>query len=122
MDPVPPEIVPTLAERLCPACGAAASADALACLRCGAALSSLRPAQAAQRPTPWYDQRMLLLAMLFLGFGPFSLPWLWKSKAFGVPTKLALSLAVTVYFALLCLAVVLAIGFLFETLRGLKIA
>lgn len=64
---------------------------------------------------------MMLLAMLFFGFGPFTLPWLWKSKAFGVPAKLALSVAVTVYFALLCLAVGLAIGFLVETLRGLKI-
>ena len=119
MSKLPDSIVPTLAQRICPGCGATVEPAAAACVQCGVRLPAARLSLPARSTAPWSEQRLPLMAILFFGFGPFALPWLWRSGAFGRGAKVALSLAVSVYFALLCWACWWAIGFLWRAVRQL---
>ena len=60
-------------------------------------------------PTKWYHQRWAVVVLLFLVLGPFGLPLLWKSPAFSRNMKIALSVAVLAYSALLVGSVLMAV-------------
>lgn len=123
------EPAPVTAQRVCPNCGGILhsaerhntgqhGADER-CWQCGAAQAAVvAPLAARPAPVHWSEQRVPLLAMLFLGFGPFALPWLLRSGAFGRSAKGALSAAVTVYFALLCAVVWWSLSFFWRALHG----
>lgn len=115
-------VVPTLAERICPHCEAVTPVGGIVCLHCGVSLPIARPPAPLDRnSTPWFEQRLPVLAMLFFGFGPFTLPWLWRSSAFGRGAKAVLSVAVTMYFALLCLAAWWALRFAWDAFNQLEV-
>lgn len=50
---------------------------------------------------PWYHRPLWVLLLLFVVLGPFGLPYLWKSPAFSRPVKIALTVAVAIYTAVL---------------------
>jgi len=60
-------------------------------------------------PSKWYHQRWAVVVLLFLVLGPFGLPLLWKSPAFSRNMKIALSVAVVAYSAMLVGSVLMAV-------------
>jgi hypothetical protein len=56
----------------------------------------------------WYYQTWSVVLLLFFVLGPFGLPLLWESPAFSRGLKIALTVAVIAYSALLVEAVLMA--------------
>ena len=56
---------------------------------------------AAPASTPWYHRPVWVLLLLFVVLGPFGLPHLWRSPCFSRPMKIALTVAVALYSAVL---------------------
>ena len=68
-------------------------------------------ADPAARSTPprWYQGRAPVVVLLFFVLGVFGLPLLWKSPAFSRNMKIALSVAVVAYTAVLIGSVLAAV-------------
>lgn len=76
----------------------------------------------ASQPSPkWYQRPWSIVFLLFVVLGPLGLPLLWKSPAFSRATKIALTVVVVVYTALLLERVVLAVRAAMD-LMGLALA
>lgn len=97
----------TVAEIICDRCRQAVSVGAASCPYCGAA-TGIEPAdQAATVPsdgprTPWYDNRIVVLCLMWGPMGPFALPILWFSRAFSPLSKMVqtiLMAALTAFIA-----------------------
>jgi len=57
----------------------------------------------------WYYQTWSVVLLLFFVLGPFGLPLLWKSPGFSRGMKIALTVAVITYSALLIETVLVAV-------------
>ena len=75
---------------LCPGCGQDIEIADHFCRHCGQAILPSTPVAASKRQrlrdNPWF-----ILSLLFLVLGPFGLPFLWSSRGFTWPAKVALS-------------------------------
>jgi hypothetical protein len=96
-----------VAEIICERCGQAVAIDAGKCPHCGAA-TIMGPAEDAAAEsnapawTPWYDNRIVVLCLMWAAMGPFALPILWYSRAFSPLSKLVqtvLMAALTAFIA-----------------------
>jgi hypothetical protein len=84
---------PTVIEVICKQCRLPIASDATACLHCGAA-TGLTANKSGDLPStvrktvPWYDNRIVVLCLMWAAMGPFALPILWYSRAFSPLSKL----------------------------------
>ena len=60
-------------------------------------------------PTRWYYLPWSVVFLLFFVLGPFGLPLLWRSRGFSKGMKIALTVAVMAYTALLVQTMLMAI-------------
>ena len=101
-----------MASIVCPSCGVAVDAGSQLCAGCGAPVSAISEGSrgarlsTADRPGPSsarsvIDNRWQLLLLLFGATGVLGVPLLWNSRAFGPLGKLAISLLVTAWTAVL---------------------
>ena len=60
-------------------------------------------------PSRWYYRPWSVVLLLFFVLGPFGLPLLWKSPGFSRGLKIALTVAVVAYSALLVETVLVAV-------------
>ena len=60
-------------------------------------------------PPRWYYRPWSVVLLLFFVLGPFGLPLLWKSPGFSRGLKIALTVAVVAYSALLVETVLMAV-------------
>lgn len=84
---------PTVIEIICKQCRRPIAADATECLHCGAATGRVPTEPGEQLATgrkviPWYDNRIVVLCLMWAAMGPFALPILWYSRAFSPLSKL----------------------------------
>jgi hypothetical protein len=91
---------------ICPACGAQWPPSVSVCPHCGAAAtaSAAKPPQAANSATrgdSLLDRPWFILCLLFFVTAILGLPLLWISRGFSRTWKIALSVIVTLYTALL---------------------
>ncbi|MBI3464270.1 MAG: hypothetical protein HY000_14620 [Planctomycetes bacterium] len=82
-----------VAEIICEQCGEPVAAGAASCARCGSStgIGPGRPAESVSRGearTAWYDNRIVVLCLLWAAMGPLALPILWYSRAFSPLSKL----------------------------------
>jgi hypothetical protein len=69
-------------------------------------------------PSPrWYYRPWSVVLLLFFVLGPFGLPLLWKSPRFSRGLKIALTVAVVAYSALLVVTVLTAVHVAMEHMR-----
>jgi hypothetical protein len=88
--------VPTVTHVICPACSAALDVEDHFCRRCGmptslrhasgGPLASEKSALRDPLDSPW-----VVLGLLLCVLGPFALPLLYRSRAFGLPMKMVLT-------------------------------
>jgi hypothetical protein len=82
-----------IAEIICERCGQPVAAGLGKCARCGSP-TVREPAESpavvskSQPATAWYDNRIVVLCLLWAAMGPFALPILWCSRAFSPLSKL----------------------------------
>ena len=67
------------------------------------------PHGAAPPQTEWYYRPWSVVFLLFFVLGPFGLPLLWRSRGFSRSMKIALTVAVMAYTALLVQTTLMAI-------------
>jgi hypothetical protein len=67
--------------------------------------------------TPWYYRPWAVVALLFLVLGPLGLPLLWRSPSFTRGWKIALTVAMVVYTALLAESMVVAVRMAMEQMK-----
>ena len=84
--------------KMCPSCGAPATAEARYCSQCGKALQQ---AVTALQPAKWYHSVWFVLFLLFFVLGPFALPLIWKSPRFSRRLKGLLTATAIGYTVLL---------------------
>lgn len=72
---------------------------------------------AAGRVSPWYYRPWAVVALLFLVLGPLGLPLLWRSPSFTRGWKIALTVAMVVYTALLAESMVVAVRMAMEQMK-----
>lgn len=96
----PPLIIASVA---CAHCGSDVDHGSERCVHCDAPLAPAKISNGNTRPghRPVIDDRWQLMLLLFGAMGVLGIPLLWYSRAFGVLSKLLLSLAVTAWTAAL---------------------
>ena len=68
--------------------------------------------------TPWYYRPWGVLLLLFVVLGPLGLPLLWRSPSFTRGWKIALTVAMVVYTALLLESMVVAVRMAMEQIQA----
>jgi hypothetical protein len=77
----------------CSKCRTRLVAGARFCHQCGTEL----PPEIADRVSHWYYEPVFVLLLIFLVFGVFGLPLLWKSPRFSSGQKMGVTLVTVLY-------------------------
>jgi hypothetical protein len=72
---------------------------------------------AADGVTSWYYRPWAVVVLLFVVLGPLGLPLLWRSPSFTRGWKIALTVAMVVYTALLAESMVVAVRLAMEQMK-----
>ena len=108
-------------ELACPLCNAAIEPGRTYCARCEQLLSGSSVSRPAQPAHPkWYYNVWVVLLMLFFVLGPLGLPLVWKNPNFSRWIKIALTLAMVVYTALLIEATLKAVAAVMNQMQQLN--
>lgn len=67
---------------------------------------------------PWYHRPWAVLVLLFVVLGPLGLPLLWRSPSFTRAWKIALTVVMVIYTALLAESMVVAMRMAMEQMSG----
>ena len=77
----------------------------------------MKDESAPPSPSSWYYRPWAIVVLLFFVLGPVGLPLLWKSPGFTRGWKVALTVAMVIYTALLVDSVVVAVRAAMEHMK-----